>query len=121
MMILLYKIISKMLANRLKLVMGFLVDTEQTGFIAGRHIQDNVLAYRIDKEFLRAKKLSALLVMWDFLKVYDRMTHIFLWKTMWAMVFSSFFISLVQGLLMGGSAIIHANRLISREVDVFRG
>lgn len=118
---LLYKIISKLLANRLNQFLSFLVDQEQTGFITGRHIQDNILAFRIGKEFVRAKRLRVMLVMWDFLKAYDRTAHIFLWQIMEAMGFSPLFIKLVQGLVLGGSSTVHANNLFSREVDLFRG
>lgn len=77
----LYKIINKILAKSLKLYLGFLVDEEQTGFITGRRIQDNILAFGVGRDFVKAKRLHALFVMWDFLKAYDRTTHFFVGDT----------------------------------------
>lgn len=54
-MTLLYKIINKVLANRLKEFLGFLVDKEQFGFIVGRRILDNILAFRVSREFVKSK------------------------------------------------------------------
>lgn len=50
---LLYKIISKILANRLKQYLSFLVDEEQTGFIAGRRILDNILVLELGENLLK--------------------------------------------------------------------
>lgn len=115
---LLYKIISKLLTIRLKLVLGLLVDDEQIGFIIGRRILDNILAFHVGKDFVKSKHLRALFVMWDFFKAYDHLAHMFLWATLVAMGFSPLFIQLVKGLVIGGSSVIHANGLFSNVVDL---
>lgn len=120
-MTLLYKIISKLLANTLKPFMPFLVDEEQTGFIAGRQILDNILAFRVGKDYLKSRRLFALFIMWDFFKAYDHLAHIFVWETLSAMGFSPSLSKLVQGLVIGGMSVIHANGLFSRMVDLSRG
>lgn len=59
--------------------------------------------------------------MWDFLKAYDRLVHLFIWAVLKAMGFIPFFIQLVQGLIVGESLVIHANGLFSRVVDLSWG
>ncbi|KAL3693355.1 hypothetical protein R1sor_007006 [Riccia sorocarpa] len=41
-----YKIIAKLMANRLKEILPKLVDRQQKGFVQGRSITDNVMAYK---------------------------------------------------------------------------
>lgn len=72
----LYKIISKVMVNKLKTVMGKIISDEQTDFIQGRLISDNVLlAY----ESLHAMKhsgqggRSTMAIKLDMSKAYDRL------------------------------------------------
>lgn len=118
---LVYKIISKLLANRLKPLMGLLIDSQQSGFIAGRSIVDNLLIFRIAKEHALRKNLQAILLMVDFMKAFDRLDHIFLRDTLRALGFSEFFIMLVMVLVSGGASKIHVNGMFSEEFNLDRG
>lgn len=76
-----YKIISKVLANRLKRWLPELIATEQSAFVSGRQIQDNILIVqevlhqlRIQK---RTKKFHIVLKL-DMKKAYDKWNGIFL-------------------------------------------
>jgi hypothetical protein len=67
----LYKVIAKLLSNRLKLVLPWLVDIQQMGFIEGRSIHDNILTLKMLMEkAIRDKKPVAMLQI-DFQKAYD--------------------------------------------------
>lgn len=46
-----HKIAAKLLTNRLKMVVPKLVYSQQTGFIAGRSILDNVLVFKVGQEY----------------------------------------------------------------------
>ena len=74
----LYKIIAKVLANRLKRVMGKLVSNSQNAFVEGRQILDAVL---VANEAIDSRKRSvgiALVCKLDIEKAYDHVNWRFL-------------------------------------------
>jgi hypothetical protein len=66
-----YKIIAKLLANRLKGVIGKLISTCQTAFVPGRQILDGVLVVNELIDLAKRRKDKALLLKVDFEKAYD--------------------------------------------------
>jgi len=66
----LHKILSKVLANRLKMVIGSLILETQTAFVKDRHILDEILiANEVVDEARKTKELMLFKV--DFEKEYD--------------------------------------------------
>ncbi|KAL3692702.1 hypothetical protein R1sor_006353 [Riccia sorocarpa] len=70
-----YKIIARVIAFRLKHMLPGIIDSQQTGFIAGRTIVDNVLSLRLAQEWALATHQDVLFVKLDFQKAYDRVAH----------------------------------------------
>ena len=65
----LYKIIAKMLANRLKLVLDSVISDSQRAFVPGRAITDNILISAEIMHFLKRKRqgkngVAALKLIW---------------------------------------------------------
>ncbi|KAL3701937.1 hypothetical protein R1sor_019959 [Riccia sorocarpa] len=116
-----YKIISKIMANRLGEVIGSVVDREQKGFIKGRSIADNVLNFLISQEWAEVNNDPAMFVKLDFEKAYDLVNHKYLWATMEAMGFHKKFIALNQGLVQGSRSKIHVNGHFSEDIPIERG
>lgn len=65
----------------------------------GRNITDNLLTYKLVKEWVTKTKQEALLLKADFMKAYDRMEHSFIWVVMMAMGFCKHLIKLARGLV----------------------
>lgn len=65
-----YKIILKILANRLKSGMSFLIDETQTTFTSEKQITDGVLIANQVVEWLK-KKIHSFVLKLDFHKAYD--------------------------------------------------
>ncbi|KAF7148704.1 hypothetical protein RHSIM_Rhsim03G0167500 [Rhododendron simsii] len=94
-----YKIISKVLANRLQPYMNEIITEHQSAFIPGRQIQDNIIVAHEVFHFLRNKKVgskASLAVKLDLNKAYDRVCWDFLFQVMEKMGFEGKWIAWVK-------------------------
>lgn len=76
-----YKVISKVLANRLKKILPAIIKENQSAFILGRLITDNVLLSSVVFHFMKhnqAKKRGYMALKLDMSKAYDRIEWDFL-------------------------------------------
>jgi len=94
-----YKIIAKVLANRLKPLLPELIEMEQSAFVKGRQIQDNILIVQEVLHHLRIrkrkKKFQAVLKL-DMKKAYDRIEWDFLKACMLKMGFCQQWVSWIM-------------------------
>ncbi|CAM6082401.1 unnamed protein product [Calypogeia fissa] len=93
MLTIMYKILAKLLALRIKLFLPRMISPQQTGFIPGRNILENVSMSWLTMDWIRAKKFPALFLKLDFEKAFDRVRHEYLWATLSKLGFSPKFIS----------------------------
>jgi hypothetical protein len=116
-----YKIVPKLIANRLWPVIPWLVESQQKGFVHGRQLQDNILGFRLGQELVKAQRLNEFFLKLDFVKAYDRVETNFLWGTMEAMGFCSKFVKLVKGLALLGTTKVHFNGIFTDPIMPGRG
>ena len=107
-----YKIISKMLANRLKLIVPQLISPYQSAFAPGRLITDNVLvAYETLHAMHGQKKgkKGAIALKFDISKAYDRVEWSFLKDMMFKMGFPQWWIDRIMGCVTTSSFSVRLN------------
>ena len=76
-----YKIAAKAIANRLKRVLPNLIDHDQTGFLKGRFIGENIRLVDPTIKYTAAKNIPGLLLFLDFEKAFDTVEWSFIQKT----------------------------------------
>ena len=73
-----YKLISKLLANRLKRVLPKVIDKHQTSFLSGRGMMDSVLIANETVDFLKKENLKGVIVKVDYVKAFNSVDWDFL-------------------------------------------
>ena len=87
-----YKILSKLLANRLKPLLGKLISTLQGGFVKGRHILDNVIQVQEAMHSNYQRQEKGMPIKLDMANAFDRVRLSFLYKVLRSFGFSSEFV-----------------------------
>ena len=77
-----FKILAKVYANRLKKVLDKLVHKQQTGFLKGRNITDNLRQILDVVNYTSIEDIPAVLISVDFEKAYDKVRYNSLFKIM---------------------------------------
>eukprot|EP00253_Pinus_taeda_P028731 PITA_28731 len=73
-----YKIISKILANKLKPLLPSLIFGEQSGYVEGRKILDNIIQAREVVHSLTSKRQASMIMQLDIAKAYDKVNWIYI-------------------------------------------
>ena len=92
----LYKILTKVLANRIKRVMGLIISQSQNAFVEGRQILDAVLIANEAVDSILRRKENEILCKLDIEKAYDHIRWDFLQQSLERMGFGSKWISWIN-------------------------
>eukprot|EP00253_Pinus_taeda_P014197 PITA_14197 len=92
-----YKILTKILANRLKKLLPHLISENQGGFVPSRQITDNVILIQeaIHSSFNRGER--GMIIKLDMANAFDSVDHSFLTETLKRFGISKNFISIING------------------------
>ena len=105
----LYKILSKVLANRIKRVMGVIISQSQNAFVEGRQILDAVLISNEAVDSILRRKEKGILCKLDIEKAYDHISWDFLLQIMERMGFGSKWISWIKWCISTASFFVLIN------------
>lgn len=91
-----YKILSAVLANRIKTVLPYIIHEDQKGFIKGRFIGENTrLLYDII-QYTKQNNIPGLLLLVDFEKAFDSISWCYLYEVLRYFNFGSKYVNLIK-------------------------
>ena len=93
-----YKILAKCLANRIKRFMNDLIHPDQSGFLKGRNIGNNVRLIFDIIEYTQTNEIPGAIVLLDIEKAFDSVNHNFLFHTLKQFNFGTKFIDWIRTL-----------------------
>ena len=91
-----YKLLTHVLANRLKLVIGKLISTDQNGYIQRRNIAYNIRLIQDLIEYFKNDNIEGAIIFLDFQKTFDTVNHDFLYSVLEKFKFGNSFIKWVK-------------------------
>ncbi|KAM0042665.1 putative RNA-directed DNA polymerase [Helianthus debilis subsp. tardiflorus] len=103
------KVISKILANRMKKVMGLVISDTQSAFLKGRFILDGPLMMNEIITWLKKKYKKAYLLKIDFEKAYDNVDWAFLISVLKQMGFPNRWCLWIEGILHSARSSVSVN------------
>ena len=116
-----YKIISKILANRLRAVLPEVINQDQTCGIPGRTISSNLSLLRDVVNYSNVENIPSAMICIDQLKAFDRVDWNFMYRTLNTMNFGPNFIKWVKIMYTNITSCIKSNGFISESFKLERG
>ena len=116
-----YKIAAKSIANRIKLVLPNLINHDQTGFLKGRFIGENIRLIDSIIQYATEKNIPGLLLFIDFEKAFDSLEWPFIHDTLRSYGFGASLIKWVKTLYSHTESCILNNGWASNFFEIQRG
>ena len=94
-----YKIISKVIANRLKPLLLAFISEEQTGYVEGRQTLNNIILAHKVVHFLKSNKQAGMIIQLDLAKAYENISWAYIKEVLRAYAFDQNWIRWVMALV----------------------
>lgn len=116
-----YKIATKAIANKIKTKLPNIISPEQTGFIKGRYIGENVRILQETIEYINNLNEKGLIFFSDFNKAFDSLDHNFMKKCLLKFKFPQHIINWVGLFYKDAKSCIHNNGHLSSFFKIEKG
>ncbi len=116
-----YKILEKVLANRMQKVLPSIIKEEQKGFMKGRHIEEHVRLMDDVIDYCETHDVDGAILCIDQSKAFDRVEWEWLYSVLKIYGFGERFISWVKLMYKSAVSCIFTNGFISRTFPISRG
>ena len=116
-----YKILTHVLANRLKVVIGKLIHTDQNGYIKGRNIAYNIRLIQDVIDYFENDNTEGAILFLDFQKAFDTVNHEFLVTVLEKFNFGKSFIKWVKTIYNKAESCLSNNGWTSKPFEIQRG
>ncbi|CAI5480107.1 unnamed protein product [Closterium sp. Yama58-4] len=116
-----YKLVTKIMATRLKRVLGKVLSKEQHGFLPGKSLADAVSVVADAVEAANGGSEDWLLLLVDFQKAYDTDSRDFLFRVMTELGIPESFVRWTKGLHEEAGTRVIINGWLSEKVEMNRG
>ena len=118
---LIYKIISKVIAMRLKPLLPLIISPEQSGYVEGRQITDGIILTHEIIHSLKQTKKPGMLLKLDLSKAFDSLSWVYIQKILLAFGFSQTWVRWIYNLLSSAFFSVLINGIPSATFRPSRG
>ena len=116
-----YKILAFVLAERMQKALPNLISRDQTAYIKGRNITQNIRIVQDSIDYVNQKKMKKFLLFLDFEKAFDSVEHNVIYKTLETFNFGAEFIHWIKTIYSKCTAMVKNNGNISQPISIARG
>eukprot|EP00253_Pinus_taeda_P028396 PITA_28396 len=116
-----YKVISKVIANRLMPLLPLLISPEQSGYIEGRQILDGIILTHEIIHSLKISKQAGMILKIDLSKAFDKLSWTYIQKMLCSFGFSPMWVRWIQSLISSTFFSILVNGIPSQPFSPSRG
>ena len=116
-----YKILARVLSQRLQRVIQKIISFDQTGYIKGRSASDNLRLVQDVIDYCNNLEEQGLILFLDFKQAFDCVNHEFLFETLKRFNFKESFIQWVKVLYINAEGKVINNGWISQSFKIKRG
>lgn len=116
-----YKIVSKIIATRLKLLLPLIISPEQSGYVEGRQITDGIILTHEIIHSLKISKKPGMLLKLDLSKAFDSLSWKYIEKILLAFGFDASWVRWIMSLVTSSFFFVLINGIPSETFHPTRG